>query len=276
MGVIQYPVQLAGTPGVYPNFKYMVSSDSLSTITTAGYMNSSNMDSATPLGNSDIIMALYSYSTSTQTGTFGIFTVNVSTANGSITLTQWNQSSEMGPLVITTAVTSATPGTVRSVTGKITETATTVTSGNLVGTRGEVDMVGASGGFFYGAQGKVIPTGTLSGSSWTACVFGQFDISGATINAGQTAPLWGDYGATSGTITSGTGMYGVAMTNTTAATLEAMDYRYGKATNWALLNGSSSTYISSGGGGTLSGTIQKIAISIDGTTYYIPCATVIS
>ena len=40
-----------------------------------------------------------------------------------------------------------------------------MTSGNVVGVRGEVDYVGASGGFLYGVQGKLIPTGTISGSS---------------------------------------------------------------------------------------------------------------
>ncbi len=137
-----------------------------------------------------------------------------------------------------------------------------------------MNLVGASGGFLYGAQGKVISTGTLSGSSWTAGVFGQLDISAATVNAGQTACIWGDYGTSSGTITSATGMRMFAGTNTTAATLNSMIYLYGKATNLLDLNGS--TYISSGGAGTLSGTIQKIGITIEGVQYYIPCATVIS
>jgi hypothetical protein len=47
--------------------------------------------------------------------------------------------------------------------------------------------VGASGGFFYGTQGKIIPTGTLSGSSWNAAVFAQLDWHAATLNAGQMA-----------------------------------------------------------------------------------------
>lgn len=178
---------------------------------------------------------------------------------------------------ISASSTSATPGTIRSVRGLTTDSNSLVTSGNLVGLRGEVDMVGASGGFFYGTQGKVIPTGSLSGSSWTAGVFGQFDLSAATINTGQTAPVWADYGASGGTFTSTTGMRMFSGTNTIASlTLNAMDYRYGKANNLLELAGDSGTYITSGGAGTPSGTIKKIAITIDGVQYYLLAATIIS
>jgi len=180
------------------------------------------------------------------------------------------------PVVFTDSTALAAPGTIRAVTGSVTNTATTMTSGNLVGVRGVVTLVGASGGFLYGVQGKVISSGTLSGSEWTAGLFGQLDISAATVNAGQTAPVWADYGASSGTITSATGMRMFAGTNTTAATLNSMIYLYGKASNLFELALNGSTYISTGGSGTLSGTIQKIAFTLEGVQYYIPCATVIS
>ena len=192
-------------------------------------------------------------------------------ASGTFLLT----TSTTGQTVSSTSA-SATPGTLRSLLGLTTDSDSVVTSGNLVGLRGEVDMVGASGGFFYGTQGKVIPTGTLSGSAWTAGIFGQLDISAATINAGQTAPVWADYGATSGTISDATGMRMFSGTNTTAATLNAMDYRYGKASNLFELSGNAGTYISAGGAGTPSGTIKKIAITIDGVQYYLLAATTIS
>lgn len=182
----------------------------------------------------------------------------------------------IGPMVVTTTTALAAPGTIRSLTGKVIETATVMTSGNIVGVRGEADLVGASGGFVYGLQGKVITTGTLSGSVWVAPVFAQLDISTATVNAAQLAPIWADYGATSGTITSATGMRMFAGTNTTAATLNSMIYLYGKATQLLELDLNGSTYISTGGSGTLSGTINKIAITVEGVQYYIPCATVIS
>lgn len=89
MGVLQLPFQLVGTTGIAPNPRYMVSTDSLGTITTAGYLNSTNMESGIPLSNNDVIFALYSYNTTTRSGTFGIFTVSITTTNGQITLSQW-------------------------------------------------------------------------------------------------------------------------------------------------------------------------------------------
>lgn len=171
----------------------------------------------------------------------------------------------------TNSTASATPGTIRAVKGLEVSSNATVASGNLVGVRGEVDMVGASGGFFYGTQGKVIPTGTLSGSSWTAGVFGQFDISAATVNAGQMAPIWADYGATSGVLTDVTGLRMFAGTNTTAAVLNAMDYRYGKASALFELAGDAGTYITAGAA-TPGGDLKKIAITIDGVIHYILAA----
>ncbi len=174
---------------------------------------------------------------------------------------------------------SATPGTIRAIKGLMTLSNATYanTTNSVAGVRGEVDMVGASSGYVYGVQGKVIPTGTLSGSIWAPAVFGQYDLSSATLNAGQIAAVWGDMGATGGTFTDVTGARMFAGTNTIASlTLNAMDYRYGKASNLFELAGDAGTYITSGGAGTLSGTIKKIAITIDGVQYYIPCSTVIS
>ena len=176
---------------------------------------------------------------------------------------------------------SATPGTVRSIFGEITSTATTQTSGNLVGVRGAVNYVGASAGFLYGVQGKLVSTGTLSGSSWNAGIFGQLDISAATVNAGQLAPIWGDYGTTSGTLTDQSGLYGIAMTNTTAAVLAGQLYLYGGAQNLMLLQTNAGlsgvTYFKDAGvtagswGNATPPTPSKVlTISIDGTQYYLP------
>jgi hypothetical protein len=106
---------------------------------------------------------------------------------------------------VSSSTASATPGTIRAFKGLMTGSNATMTSGNLVGVRGEVDLVGASGGFVYGVQGKVIPTGTLSGSVWAPAIFGQYDLSAATINAGQIAAIWGDMGASGGVFTDVTG-----------------------------------------------------------------------
>ena len=176
---------------------------------------------------------------------------------------------------------SATPGTIRAIHGEMSSTISIQTSGNLVGVRGAVNYVGASGGFVYGTQGKIIPSGTLSGSSWNAGIFGQLDISAATINAGQMAPIWGDYGTSSHTLTNQTGLYGIAMTNTTAAVLAGQMYLYGGATNLMLLNTNSGlsgvTYFKDAGttagswGNATPPTPSKVlTISVDGVQYYIP------
>jgi len=139
---------------------------------------------------------------------------------------------------------SATPGTVRSLRGLVTLSNATYanTTNSVAGVRGEVDMVGGSSGFVYGVQGKVIPTGTLSGSIWAPAVFGQYDLSGATINAGQIAAVWGDMGATGGTFTDVTGARMFAGTNTIASlTLNSMIYLYGKASNLLELSGNAGT-----------------------------------
>lgn len=176
---------------------------------------------------------------------------------------------------------SATPGTIRAFTGDMNGTNATMTSGNLVGLRGSVTYVGASGGFLYGVQGKLLPSGTISGSSWNAGLFGQLDISAATVNAGQMAPIWGDYGASSGTLTDQTGLYGIAMTNTTAAVLQGQVYLYGGAQNLLLLNTNSGlsgvTYFKDSGTGSGSWgnatppTPSKVLkITVDGAAYYLP------
>jgi hypothetical protein len=192
------------------------------------------------------------------------------------------QNSVAGGQTIAASSASATPGTIRAITGAMTESNAVMTSGNVVGVRGSVTNVGASGGFIYGVQGKVISSGTLSGSSWTAGVFGQLDISTATVTAGQTACIWGDYGTTSGTITDATGMRGVAMTNTTAAVLNAQDYRYGNATYLLELAGAGGTLNYYAAAGTSAGSAgdaahcaaqQVIKIEINGVACYIPVFT---
>lgn len=85
MGILQVPMQVPGLVGVLPNQKFMVTTDNLTTITTAGYLNQTNLE-ANPVANTDIIQALYSFNQQTTVGTYGIFTVSIS--NGVITLTQ--------------------------------------------------------------------------------------------------------------------------------------------------------------------------------------------
>lgn len=183
---------------------------------------------------------------------------------------------------VSAASSSATPGTLRALVGSFTESATTMTSGNVVGVRGVVNAVGASGGFIYGVQGKIVATGTLSGSLWAPAVFGQLDVSAATINGAQVAALWGDWGTTGATATDLSGCRGIVFTNTTANVLNAQDYRYGNATYLLELAGAGGTLNYYAAAGTSAGSAgnathcaaqQVIKIEINGVAAYIPVFT---
>jgi hypothetical protein len=70
--------------GVLPNQKFMVTGDSLATITTSGYLNQVSLES-NPLANTDILQVLYAYNLQTTAGTYGLFTVSID-GTGTITL----------------------------------------------------------------------------------------------------------------------------------------------------------------------------------------------
>jgi len=179
-------------------------------------------------------------------------------------------------------INNATPGTIRAGTFNLVQQATTMTSGNIVGVRGAVNMVGASGGFVYGGQGKVISTGTLSGSVWVAGLFGQLDLSAATINSGQVAALWGDWGATGAVQTNMSGTSGIKFTNTTADKLNEQINTYGDATYYLNIRGNPgplSYYLAAGTSGGSAGDSshcaaqQVLKIIVQGSAAYIPVFT---
>lgn len=285
-----------GSPTVEnsPNlFTYASAGDSVATISAANYFlpqyASLNVGDIILGNGSDAEFALVvtaSSSTSVTTASMGL-TTSIGTANivdDAVTGPKLNDAMALdAPIVFSQSTSSASPGTLRNLTGQLTLSATTYanSSSSVVGLRGEVDYVGSSSGYIYGVQGKIIPTGTLSGSCWNIGVYGQLDISAATINAGQIAPIWGDYGATSGTLTDQTGCYGIAMTNTTAVVTQGQIYLYGGSQNLLLLETNAGlsgvTYFKNAGTGSGSWgnatppTPSKVLkISVDGTAYYLP------
>ena len=138
MGILQSPVPIPVTNGNFPQFKFAVFSDNLAAVTTAGYLNSSNIASGFPLSNADVVMALYSFNQQTQTGTFGIFTVNIAPATGQITLTTWGNPGDA--VLPTTANYLAyfvnTTGTISSAAGNVIQPGNI--SAGLSGTAGTV------------------------------------------------------------------------------------------------------------------------------------------
>ena len=121
--IIQFPVPIPVTNGNLPQFKFAIFGDNLSTVTTAGYLNSASIQAGIPLSNADVIMALYSFNIQTQSGTFGIFTVSISASNGQITMTEWANS---GDAVLPTTANylahfTNTTGTVSSAASNVTQ-----------------------------------------------------------------------------------------------------------------------------------------------------------
>lgn len=85
VGILQLPFPYVGQSGLIPDKRPFATTDNLGTVTTAGYLNSINLE-AFPLANNSIIEMLYSYNLQTNSGTYGLFSVSIS--NGVITLAQ--------------------------------------------------------------------------------------------------------------------------------------------------------------------------------------------
>ena len=69
MGIIQAPAVNPGQVGVIGAIKFMTTTDSLSTITTAGYLNQIDL-AVNPILASDILGITFNFNTNTQSGSF--------------------------------------------------------------------------------------------------------------------------------------------------------------------------------------------------------------
>jgi hypothetical protein len=89
MSIVAINVNTTGLIGqqIEPRRCTMITTDSIATITTAGYLNSQNEFGNTILPT-DIFEVLYSFNVNTQVGTFGIFQVTYSASTG-FTLNIW-------------------------------------------------------------------------------------------------------------------------------------------------------------------------------------------
>ena len=121
--IYQFPVPIPVTNGNFPQFKFAVFGDNLTSVTTAGYLNAAAISAGVPLSNADVVMALYSFNPNTNTGSFGIFTVSIATSTGQITLTAWGNP---GDVVLPTTANylahfTNTSGTLSSAAGNVTQ-----------------------------------------------------------------------------------------------------------------------------------------------------------
>lgn len=84
MAILSITTDVVGQIGVKPRRIAILSTDNLTTITTAGYLNGSN-NSGYQIEPTDNIVIFYNYNPSLQTGTMGYFTASIS--NGVVTFT---------------------------------------------------------------------------------------------------------------------------------------------------------------------------------------------
>lgn len=112
MGIVSFTAGVAGQVGVTPRRIQITTTDSLATVTTAGYLNNGISSLANQILPTDIIDMIYLYSTSTNSGTYGEFLPSFS--NGVITLTQF-----LSPGDVTLPVVSGDFAVFDGTTGKI-------------------------------------------------------------------------------------------------------------------------------------------------------------
>lgn len=130
--IYQVPTQLAGQVGIFPNQKFMVSGDSLATITAVGYINNVELD-PTPLGNTDIVWCFYNYNINTGIpGGLALLQPSISTNGlGTITLTQWTGDS--AAMLVNVANNLTSTGSIVAFKVNGTEAANAVTANGMAG-----------------------------------------------------------------------------------------------------------------------------------------------
>lgn len=150
-------------------------------------------------------------------------------------------------------ITATGTASVRSTQGvAVVDTGYTVTGGTIIGTYGQARADGA-----------------VAGSSFMAGLYGLVEEGGGAITASHVCSAWLDSHRNTAVTGSHQLLY---MTNNGTATLDEAIYLYGgnKITKFAKFD-TCGTMVSDTA--TTSGTSKKIAIDIDGTTYYINAYT---
>lgn len=126
MSIIAINVDTTGLVGstIQPRRCTMITTDNLSTITTAGYLNNQNT-SGKPIFPTDVFEVLYSFNEATQVGTLGFFQVTFSSSTG-FTLNIWeNPGNVLLPVTSNAiAVFNGTNGQIKSNTTASPATAT--------------------------------------------------------------------------------------------------------------------------------------------------------
>jgi hypothetical protein len=193
--------------------------------------------------------------------------VTLTHAAGKLTMAVPAPTGSINAFEVTMTSGSATPGTIRSLVGSATSY-TTMTSGNMVGARGQATLGGNISGtaFVYGAQGKVIggANSIAVGSSMVYGVMGQLDLTGTTVTNGYVAGVGSDiFGVASGTVACDL-FYGQ---HAAGGTINSYLHCYGKSTyafEFWTNSGTAITSVSAGSAASL-----WVRMRVDGTAYKI-------
>lgn len=191
MGILQLPVVLPAQVGFKPATKKMVTTDSLATITAAGYLNSYDLQS-NPISPTDVLQVIYLYNQQTNSGIYSEFTVSIN--NGVITLTQFvNTGNVLLP------VTSGDFPVFNGTTGQIKDSNSSPTSA------GKPFVVVTAGGWTVGhipqyldtngTLGLGLPTSQSSGASFVVSSAGAI-TPGHILKAGDANGTVADGGMT--------------------------------------------------------------------------------
>lgn len=134
MGIVSFtvdkPAQIGSNiGGVVPRRPALTTTDNLSTVIAAGYLNPVLKIEAQNLLPTDVVDVIYSYNAQTNTGTYGVFTVGIS--NGIVTLTQWGGNSNAMLLNVANQLTSTGSIIANKVNG--TEAANALTANGMAG-----------------------------------------------------------------------------------------------------------------------------------------------
>ena len=172
-----------GQVGVAPGSVKMISTDSLATITTAGYIknNTNSLGNAVGLAPNDIIECLYDYSTITNSGVLGYFQPNM--LAGVITLNAWeNPGNVLLPVIEGDfAVFNGTSGQIKALGYSPTDAAKTkvVMAGSSV-TIGNIAKFVDVSGTIDDTAGTAVNVGSIqAGLSGTAGVLTSYPATAA-------------------------------------------------------------------------------------------------
>jgi hypothetical protein len=169
----------------------------------------------------------------------------------------------------------AAPGTARAIIGAAT-TFSTMTSGNIVGVRGEVNMAGATSGtsYLYGVQGKAITGANTFTGTALAGVYAQIDVSTGTITSGHVAALQANiYGANSGTIP----MEGIYIESAGGGVINSFMQCFGKSTYvFDFASNTHNQMSTTGTPGAVTGGTGWLKVLVEGSVRYIPLASSVS